>query len=96
MHISFEDMNQIHIAMGKSCPYLAVEGDNLKLQWWDNDHQVDLVVTDFSGHRDYFTTFIKKVLLITKDFESKISCPREPTKYFLNLCNTYLGENHEI
>ena len=97
MKISFTDISQIYTAMGKHLPYLAVEGEDLKLQWWTNEHQLDLVVTDFSGHRGYFDPFMKKILLMTKGFEAKVSCPfRKESKQFLLLCNAYLGENNIV
>ncbi len=96
MRISFNDMQQIHTAMGSHNPYLAVEGNVLKLQWWDSSHKVDLIVDDFSGHRDYYFNFIKKILLMTRDFEGVCTFKLEPTKQYLLLCNAYLGEKHEI
>ena len=70
MDITFNNMAIIHKVMGRHADLLKVEGDKLHLCWWNNNGSKSLVVDDFNGHRNYFDPFIKKVLLLSEEFNT--------------------------
>ena len=96
MNITYNDMFQIQTAMGKHVDLLQVVGNKLHLSWWTNSHVEKLVVTDFSGHRNYYFTFIRKVLNITKAFNEKEGCTvYKDSKEYLQLRNVFLNEENK-
>lgn len=75
MNINYNDMQQIARAMNIDNPYICVEGDTLKLQWWCNEGSVEMQVDDFNPHMSYFSKFMAGVVQHTCMFLAK--CPSQ-------------------
>lgn len=73
MNISYTDMRQIAQAMGEDCnPYIAVEGDTLVLQWWHSRCTINFRVSNYNGHRDYFSPLMASILEQTFIFYAEL------------------------
>lgn len=92
MEMTCTDILMIKRAMGKHHDIILIENEVLKLHWWTTSGKKLLVVTDFSGHNDYFQTFIKKVLTITEEFNKLHGNGYADSDEYINFRKAYLGE----